>query len=180
MRTEALNNKFVFGAPIQGGRLVLDVADMHQKCTQSYVRRPYGVGLLVAVCDQTGPHLFTTDPSGNYLEYAATAIGSRSQTSRTYLEREFESFAELPLEALIKHSLRALAASLAGDIELDCRSASVSVVGLNHPYQQLDETTIQRYLDELEVEQQQSAAAAAAVEMDLGGGADQILETPDV
>lgn len=30
MRTEALNNKYVFGAPIQGSRLVLDLADMHQ------------------------------------------------------------------------------------------------------------------------------------------------------
>ena len=30
MRTEALNNKYVYGAPIQGSRLVLDLADMHQ------------------------------------------------------------------------------------------------------------------------------------------------------
>jgi hypothetical protein len=30
MRTEALNNKYVFGAPVQGSRLVLDLADMHQ------------------------------------------------------------------------------------------------------------------------------------------------------
>ncbi len=30
MRTEALNHKYVYGAPIQGSRLVLDLADMHQ------------------------------------------------------------------------------------------------------------------------------------------------------
>jgi len=64
MRTEALNNKYVYGTPIQGSRLVLDLADMHQKCTQSYVRRPYGVGLLIATYDQTGPHLYLTEPSG--------------------------------------------------------------------------------------------------------------------
>jgi len=65
MRTEALNNKYVYGTPIQGSRLVLDLADMHQKCTQSYVRRPYGVGLLIATYDQTGPHLYLTEPSGD-------------------------------------------------------------------------------------------------------------------
>ena len=92
MRTETLNHKYVYGTQMQGGRLVQDLADMHQKSTQTYVRRPYGVGLLVASYDQTGPHLYSTEPSGDYYEYLAMAIGSRSQTSRTYLEREFESF----------------------------------------------------------------------------------------
>ena len=54
--------------------------------------------------------------AGNYFEYVAMAIGSRSQTSRTYLEKEFEShgFTGQSLEELIKHALRALAASLSG------------------------------------------------------------------
>ena len=34
-------------------------------------KRPYGVGLLVAGCDEKGPHLFETCPSGNYFEYYA-------------------------------------------------------------------------------------------------------------
>jgi 20S proteasome alpha/beta subunit len=55
--------------------------------------------------------------AGNYFEYVAMAIGSRSQTSRTYLEKEFEShgFTGQSLEELIKHALRALAASLSGN-----------------------------------------------------------------
>ena len=48
MRTECLNHKYVFGAPLQASRLLSDVADKHQRCTQTYVRRPYGVGFLVA------------------------------------------------------------------------------------------------------------------------------------
>ena len=52
MRTEALNHKYVYGSQIQGSRMALDLADMHQRCTQSYVRRPYGVGLLIGVTDQ--------------------------------------------------------------------------------------------------------------------------------
>ena len=128
MRTEALNHKFVYGTPIQGGRLVVDLADMHQRCTQTYVRRPYGCGLLVACVDQTGPHLYTTEPSGDYYEYHAMAIGARSQTSKTYLEKEFESFADASRDDLIKHALKALAASLSSDVELDAKSASIMVI----------------------------------------------------
>ena len=36
-----------------------------------------------------GPHLFHTSPSGEYVEYSATAIGSRCQSAKTYLSREF-------------------------------------------------------------------------------------------
>jgi 20S proteasome subunit alpha 6 len=115
MRTEALNHKYIYGTPIQGNRLVQDLADMHQKCTQTYVRRPYGVGLLVAVVDQMGPHLYLTEPSGNYYEYVAMAIGSRSQTSRTYLEKEFENLKNCSKDDLIKHAIKALAASLSSD-----------------------------------------------------------------
>ena len=167
MRSEALNHKYVYGTPIQGSRIVLDLADMHQRCTQSYVRRPYGVGLLVATYDQTGPHLFMTEPSGNYYEYMAMAIGSRSQTSRTYLEREFDNFPNCSADDLIKHALKALSASLGGEVELDSKSASVAIVGVDTPFEVIEGDAIQRYLDALEV--------------DVGGAvmeADVVLETP--
>lgn len=152
MRTEALNHKYVYGTQIQGGRLVQDLADMHQKCTQSYVRRPYGVGLLVASFDQTGPHLYSTEPSGDYYEYVAMAIGSRSQTSRTYLESQFSTFSTCPLEDLIKHALKALSSSLSADSELDVKSASVAIVGQDTPFEIIEGQGLQKYLDEIEVE----------------------------
>ena len=52
MRSECLNHKYVYGNPLQASCLVVDVADKHQRCTQSYVRRPYGVGLLVSPEDR--------------------------------------------------------------------------------------------------------------------------------
>jgi len=115
MRTECLNHKYVYGGPLQAGRLVLDLADKHQRCTQTYVRRPYGVGLLIAAVDQTGPHLYETQPSGDFFEYEAIAIGMRSQSAKTYLERHFETFRELSLHELIIHALKALSGSVQGD-----------------------------------------------------------------
>lgn len=167
MRTEALNHKYVYGTTVQGSRLVVDLADMHQRCTQSYVRRPYGVGLLVGVYDQTGPHLYITEPSGNYYEYVAMAIGSRSQTSRTYLEKEFENFGSCSLDDLIKHALKALAASLSGDVELDNKSVSIGIVGEGKPFEIIEGDKLQKYLDAIVVE--------GDAEMDT----DIVLETPD-
>lgn len=171
MRTEALNHKYVYGTPIQGGRLVIDVADMHQRCTQSYVRRPYGVGLLVATYDQTGPHLYQTVPSGEYFECQAMAIGARSQTSRTYLEREFENFEDASLDDMIKHALKALSVSLAGETELDTKSASIAVVGVDRAFEIIDGESLQKYLDL--VDQNDDNA-------DADDGADLEMEDPDM
>ncbi len=43
--------RYVYEAPLQVGRLVAQVGDKSQKCTQSSWLRPYGVGLLVAGYD---------------------------------------------------------------------------------------------------------------------------------
>lgn len=167
MRTEALNHKYVYGTPIQGNRIALDLADIHQRCTQSYVGRPYGVGLLIAVTDQTGPHLYFTEPSGSYFEYVAMAIGSRSQTSKTYLEKEFENFAAASPEDLIRHALKALSVSLSGDTTLDAKSASVAIVGADQPYRVLEGDELQVYLDQI------------AVEADADADADMVVTNPD-
>jgi len=168
MRTEALNHRFTYGSPIQGGRLVLDLADMHQKCTQSYVRRPYGVGLMLGVVDQTGPHLYLTEPSGNYYEYYAMAIGSRSQTSRTYLEKEFDNFNQCTKDELIKHALKALAVSLSSDTELSNKNVAVAVIGKNENFQFIEGAQLQTYLDLIEVDPKS--------QMETEG----TLETPDL
>lgn len=163
MRTETLNHKYVYGTPMQASRLVSDLADMHQRCTQSYVRRPYGVGLLVATYDQTGAHLFLTEPSGNFYEYTAMAIGSRSQTSRTYLEKEYEGFEGCSVDELIKHALKGLAVSLSGDTELDSKSASVAIVGKGTPFMVIEGAALQPYLDSIEVEAEVEDTAEALV-----------------
>jgi 20S proteasome subunit alpha 6 len=72
-----------------------------------YGKRPYGVGFLVIGQDvrlplsihvveltkqETGPHLFEFSPAGTAFEYYAHSIGARSQSAKTYLEKNFESF----------------------------------------------------------------------------------------
>lgn len=113
MRNEALTERLTYDRPISMYKLATLVADKAQVTTQHYGGRPYGVGLLLGGVDESGPHLWECSPTGNYYEYYAMAIGSRSQPARTYLERHFKDFIEgNDKESLIQHGLSALWESL--------------------------------------------------------------------
>lgn len=130
MKQQSLASKLTYGRPIPLERLVAQIGDRAQTNTQSYGKRPYGVGLLIAGVDDTGPHLFEFQPSGMTQEMIACAIGARSQMARTYLERHLDEFAESDRDELVKHALRALKESLSQDKELTVENASVGVIGI--------------------------------------------------
>lgn len=83
MRNECLNHRYVFDSAMNVGRLVAQVADKSQQKTQNSSKRPYGVGLLVAGCDEKGPHLYETCPSGNYFDDLFIRHGEAPNTSNT-------------------------------------------------------------------------------------------------
>ena len=130
MKRQAMASKMSYGRPIPLERIVSQIGDRAQISTQIYDKRPYGVGLLVAGVDETGPHLFEFQPSGMTQEMIACAIGARSQMARTYLERHLEEFESAGREELIKHGLRALKESLGQDKELTVENASLGITGL--------------------------------------------------
>ena len=134
MRNECTNHKFVYESALQTERLINHLAESHQRATQSYVRRPYGVGLLVAGYDRTGPHLFQTCPSGNMYEWKAYALGSRSQSARTYLERNFTPYADFSRDALIKEAAKALHQCLEPEKELNVKNTVIAVVGKDEAF----------------------------------------------
>ena len=129
MKQQSLASKMTYGRPIPLERIVSQIGDRAQTNTQHYGKRPYGVGLLVAGVDETGPHLFEFQPSGMTQEMAACAIGARSQMARTYLERHLDDFKDASRDALIKHGLQALKESLSQDKELTAENTSVGVIG---------------------------------------------------
>lgn len=133
MKQQSLGSKMTYGRPIPLDRIVSQIGDRAQTNTQHYGKRPYGVGLLVAGVDETGPHLYEFQPSGLTQEMAACAIGARSQMARTYLERNLEAFSDCSRDGLITHGLRALKETLSQDKELTVDNTSVGVVGLATP-----------------------------------------------
>ena len=149
MRQQAMRSKTLFRRPIPVSRIVQLIGDKAQDNTQSYGRRPYGVGLLVAGVDETGPHLWEFLPSGSILEFRADSIGARSQSAKTYLERTFEEFGDASKEDLVLHGLKSLRESLAQDKELTVENTSISVIGVGEKYELYDNEDVKPWLEKL-------------------------------
>ncbi|KAL4283270.1 hypothetical protein GQ457_16G013730 [Hibiscus cannabinus] len=163
MRNECINYSFTYESPLPVGRLVVQLADKAQVCTQRSWKRPYGVGLLVAGLDESGAHLYYNCPSGNYFEYQAFAIGSRSQAAKTYLERRFESFTDASRDDLVKDALMAIRETLQGET-LKSSVCTIAVVGVGEPFHILDQATVQQMIDAFEIVGEQEGPAAAGQE----------------
>jgi len=173
MRNESLNHRYVYDSPMKIGRLVSQVADMSQSKTQNSSKRPYGVGMLVVGCDEKGPQLFETCPSGNYFEYFAMAIGGRSTSAKTYLEKHFDSVPALGADALVQHALEAMNKTTASDQTLTVKNTAVIVIGKDSKYRELSGDELQTFIDKLEKKEAEPDApmeeAAAAAPMDTSG-----------
>merc|ERR1719191_466982 len=170
MRNECLNHKYIYESPMNVGRLVAQIGDKSQVKTQRSSKRPFGVGLLRGGYDENGPHLYETCPSGNFFEYKAMAIGGRSQTAKTYLEKHFESFAECDMQSLIQHALEAMNATTASDVDLSVKNTSVAVIGKDQDFKELSEEELQQYIGKLKSKEESRAAADVPMEDAPAGG----------
>lgn len=146
MRSECLNSKYAYDTPLPVARLVGSISDKMQTQTQVYSRRPYGVGLLIAGYDDAGPHLYQTCPSANFFDCKCMAIGARSQSARTYLEKMLDEFPNCTPEELIKHGLTALRETLPNEQELTTKNSSVCLVGKDHTLQIFNDDAVAPYL----------------------------------
>lgn len=159
MRTECLNYNYSHSALLPVNRLIAQLGNKMQVCTQRYDRRPFGVGLLVAGFDDQGAHIYQTCPSANYFDCKAMSIGARSQSARTYLEKNLDTFMTLTLEELVKHGLRALRDTLPNEVDLSSKNVSIGYVGKDTEFKVLMEDDIDRYLRMIEGEERRGGNA---------------------
>ncbi|VEL17936.1 unnamed protein product [Protopolystoma xenopodis] len=122
MRKECTENRWAYGKPLPISRLLSRMALKLQIPTQRYGRRPFGVGMLVAGYDEQGPHIYYLCPSANAYDCKCFAIGSRSQSARTYLERHVTELPITSLNELITHGLKALHSTLPNEIEITSKA----------------------------------------------------------
>ncbi|ETO30398.1 hypothetical protein RFI_06721 [Reticulomyxa filosa] len=170
---------YVFNKDMPIQRLVIQVADKMQVQTQISSGRPYGAGLLVIGYDEVGPHLFETDPAGQYFEYWGHSIGARNQAAKTYLEKHFEvlqtrkeasffffllqyfsffkiffntqSFPGVTAEQLIQHGVQALKETVrTKNLKLTTENTSVMVVGKGTELRHLKDEELEKYVKVVE------------------------------
>ncbi len=83
------SHRMTYDEPIGVEALVSAIGDILQQYTQNAGVRPFGVSMVVAGIDATGPRLITTDPSGSYRGYKAAALGMNSDKAKELLEKKY-------------------------------------------------------------------------------------------
>jgi len=147
LRRDCISHSFTFQSQVEVCRLAGRIADKWQVCSQRAGSRPSGVGLLIAGRDTQGCHLYQVCPSGNLYDHVATAIGARSQASKTYLEKFHFQMDNLPLKDIILLALRALKEATSEPLTKD--TCTIAVVGVEMPFRVLDEDELRSPLAEL-------------------------------
>ena len=102
--------------------IVKDVADIKQQFTQYGGARPFGVALMFAGFDEK-PVLYTTDVTGNYLQYKANAIGENDEKIKTKLREKYRQ--DLTVKEAMKIALDIFKEVQGEDYNLDRFDAGI-------------------------------------------------------
>ena len=114
---DAQINEITYDEKIQIKTLVKRICDFKQTYTQYGGVRPFGTALLIAGVDETGPRLFSTDPSGALMEYKANSEGAGRTGAMAFFEEKYRD--DLNLEDAIDLGVKALHKGTEGKLNPD-------------------------------------------------------------
>eukprot|EP00695_Tsukubamonas_globosa_P003445 TRINITY_DN639_c0_g1_i1.p2 TRINITY_DN639_c0_g1~~TRINITY_DN639_c0_g1_i1.p2 ORF type:complete len:250 (-),score=83.49 TRINITY_DN639_c0_g1_i1:61-810(-) len=110
-RVAAQRYLFAYQEPQPIEQLVTQLCDLKQGYTQYGGMRPFGVSLLYAGWDKIhGFQLYSSDPSGNYGGWKATAIGANNQAAQSILKQEWK--AELNLKEALQLAVKVMSKTM--------------------------------------------------------------------
>jgi proteasome alpha subunit len=105
-RTLAQNNRLLYDEEVEVETIARKLGDLAQQYTQYAGVRPFGVSLIIAGVDKEAPALYSTDPSGTYLEYNAIAIGGGSDVANEFLEQNYKD--DAPFDDAVNLALKCI------------------------------------------------------------------------
>jgi len=105
-QVRAQQHRVGYDSEIDVNTIVKDVCSLKQICTQSGGLRPFGVSLIIAGIDSTGPKIFETDPTGIFFQFRATAIGEGEPEIEEILNKEYDE--KMTIEEGLKLAITAL------------------------------------------------------------------------
>ena len=109
-RVHAQSNKLTYDEPIDTEVVTKRICDIKQLYTQHAGVRPFGVSMIFAGVDKTGPRVFGTHPSGTYRGYKARAEGAGRETVFNILKEEYKE--DMELENVTKLAVKCLTKAL--------------------------------------------------------------------
>lgn len=142
-RLEAQKHRLSYNEPSSVEQIGRQVCDVMQIYTQYGGIRPFGVSLLIAGVDDSGPHLFEAEPSGALTGYKADAIGSGKKEVEEFFEKEYKD--NVSLDEGITLCLKALKKT--GDIKIKPEMLDVSVASTKEKkFKSLNEEEVAKYI----------------------------------
>ena len=118
------SNRLLYDEPVDVEILARRIGDMAQVYTQHAGVRPFGVSMILAGYDTTGSRILTTDPSGAYRAFKATAVGRKGEEANKLLEEKYKE--GLSLDEATTLAVEAI--KIASDTEVTPQTVKVAVI----------------------------------------------------
>uniref|UniRef100_M1A6M3 Pentatricopeptide repeat-containing protein n=1 Tax=Solanum tuberosum TaxID=4113 RepID=M1A6M3_SOLTU len=144
---ECQSHRLMVEDPVTVEYITRYIAGLQQKYTQSDGVRPFGLSTLIIGFDpHTGiPSLYQTDPSGTFSARKANATGRNSNSTREFLEKNYNEASGQETVKLAIHALLEV-------IESGGKNIEVAVMTKEHGLNQLEEAEIDAIVAEIETE----------------------------
>jgi len=144
-RLSAQINRVTYAEPMTVELLVRRICDYKQQYTQFGGVRPFGTALLVGGYDDTGVHLFETEPSGSLTSFRAASTGGNKSPVMDLFEQKYK--AGMDRDAAILLALEGLRAGL--DEGGSLAQVEVCTVEVGEGMTRLPADDIQKYVARL-------------------------------
>ncbi len=138
-------NRVTYAEPISLEVLVRRICDYKQQYTQYGGVRPFGTALLIGGYDDTGVHLFETDPSGSLTSFKASSIGGNRTPVMELFEQKYTSGMDMDSAVLL--ALEGLQQSMEDPSNLG--SVEICTIQKEKGFTRLNSEQIQKYVTRL-------------------------------
>jgi proteasome alpha subunit len=86
----AQQNRLTYDSAIEPELIIKEISSMKQQFTQYGGARPFGVSVMIAGILDGEAKIYSSDVTGNYFEYYATAIGENDNKIKELLREKFK------------------------------------------------------------------------------------------
>jgi proteasome alpha subunit len=144
-RLAAQINRVTYAEPISLEVLVRRICDYKQQYTQYGGVRPFGTALLIGGYDDTGVHLFETDPSGSLTSFKASSIGGNRSPVMELFEQKYSSGMDMDAATLL--ALEGLQQSMEDPSNLT--SVEICTIQKDKGFTRLSPDQVQKFISRL-------------------------------
>ena len=144
-RIAAQINKITYNERIPVEALTKEICELLLLHTQFAGMRPFGVSLLIASVDESGIHLYETDPSGALIGHKAGCIGGGRPSVMELFEDKYKE--DMSMSRAIMLGLEAVETVEGGMI--DASLIEVGVIERDKGFRRLSAEVIHKYVDDL-------------------------------